>query len=159
MKRNPRIIFESRKRLDQQLQVWEEFRHFVYCPPKGWIKAIREALGMSSRQMAENLGKTNSEILSMEQREAEKKITLQTLEKAASALQCKLVYFLVPFAPLERVVEANAYEAAEKIVAATNNSMALEDQKVSDEATKSQIKDLAFEMTRKLDPRIWSKKT
>lgn len=156
MRLNARVCFESRKRLDEQLQLWE---HFAYRPRKGWIKAIREALGMSSRQLAENLGKTNSEILAMERREEQGKVTLQTLEKAASALRCRFVYALVPEAQsLEVMVHAHAEEAARRIVMAASHSMTLEDQQVVDPQTQAQIKNLAFELERKLDPRIWSRK-
>lgn len=156
MRLNPRIIFDSRKRLDEQLRPWEPFRKFNYHPPKGWIKAIREALGMSSRQLAKNMKKMNSEILAMERREAEGKITLHTLKQAAQALGCRLVYALVPDHSLESMVHNRAMDAAQRIVSQTSQSMLLENQKVTDQKTEAQRKDLAFELERKLDPRIWS---
>lgn len=159
MRLNPRICFESRKRLDEQLRAWQTFRSFSYRPRKGWIKAIREALGMSSRQLAKNLGKTSPEVLAMEHREEKGKITLQILEQAAEALHCRFAYALVPDADsLEVMVHARAMDTAEKIVKTTSNSMSLEDQKIADEKTKNQIKDLAYNLERKLDPRIWGSK-
>ncbi|MDO8518613.1 MAG: mobile mystery protein A [Deltaproteobacteria bacterium] len=158
MRLNPRISQETRKRLDEHLPNWKSV-NLAYRPRKGWIKAIREALGMSSRQLAIDMGKANSEILGMEQREEKGTISLQTLEKAALALHCRLVYALVPEADsLETLVHFRATQAAEKIVSATANSMSLEDQKVTGEKTKTQIMDLAFELEHKLDPRIWNQK-
>lgn len=155
MKLNRRICFETRSRLDQQLKQWQ---HLSGVPPprKGWIKSIREALGMSSRQLASNLGKTNAGILAIEHREAQGKVTLATLEKVAQALRCQLVYALVPEASsLEDLVNIRAREAARRIVRATAHSMALEAQSVPDERARAQIDELAFELKQKMDPRIW----
>lgn len=156
MRLNPRISFESRRRLDEHLRALRPFLAFFYRPRKGWIKAIREALGMSSRQLAKNLGKTNSEILALEKREEEDKITLQTLKRVASALNCSLVYALVPDADsLQTMVHTHAVVAAARTVKSTSNSMSLEGQGITDAITKAQIEDLAFELERRLDPRIW----
>jgi len=145
-----------RKRLDKELRPWANMQNWTYKPRKGWLKSIREALGMSSRQMAKNLGKSNADILAMEKREAQNRITLETLEKAAESLGCQLVYALVPHTTLENLVDDQAKKAAKRIVQKTSHNMGLEGQNITLEEAQEQIEDLAFELKNKLDPRIWN---
>lgn len=156
MKINNRISHETRKRLDFRTRVQEWPSPFVPGLREGWIKTIRTALGMSSRELARRMGKTNSEILAIEKREAQNKVTLETLEKAAEAMGCRLVYAILPATGnFDGMVTAQAEKAASRIIAQTKQSMQLEDQEVDDETTKNQIEDLAHELKQKLDPRIW----
>lgn len=165
MRKNPRIGFETRKRLDQEfLDHWKSFFSATWYPEstyrraKGWIKSIRTALGMSSRQMAKFMGKTNPEILALEKREALGTITLESLDQAARALGCHLIYALVPnrHYSLESLLDEQATQAAKSIVKKTSHSMALENQQVDITREREQISDLAHEMKQKLDPKIWS---
>lgn len=159
MKTNNRISHETRKRLDSQLQEWPSPYTASYTasrPREGWIKSVRTALGMSSRELGRRLGKTNTEILAIEKREAQNKVTLETLQKVAEAMGCRLLYAFIPMADsLESMVTANATKAASRIVNKTRQSMQLEDQDVNDEVSKNQVEDLAHELKQKLDPRIW----
>lgn len=83
-------------------------------------------------------------------------MTLETLEKAAEAMGCRLVYALLPAAGnFDGMVTEQAKKAASRIITQTKQSMQLEDQGVDDETTKNQIEDLAHELKQKLDPRIW----
>ena len=158
MKLNKRISHEMRKRLDDQLARWRSVE-FFYRPRKGWVKSIRESLGMSSRQLAHRLDKSNSDILAIEKREVQGKVTLETMEKMAEALDCQFVYALLPHADsLEEKLEFEAKKVAEKIVNSTYHSMGLENQKTSEKIMKDHIKDLAHELKAKLDPRIWNQK-
>src|SRR5262249_25115544 len=65
-------------------------------PQKGWLRAIREATGISLREMATRLKKTPTLAAKLEKSEAEYRITLASLRDAADALGCQLVYVLVP---------------------------------------------------------------
>lgn len=159
MKLNPRICIDMRKRLDNQLKSWANMRLWSYKPRKGWLKSIRESLGMSSRQMAKHLGKSNADVLAMEKREAQNRITLETLEIAAESLGCRLVYALVPSTTLEEMVNSNANKAAQRIVQKTSHNMGLENQNITKDEVQAQIEDLAFELKNKLDPRIWNTET
>lgn len=106
-------------------------------PPKGWVKAIREALGMTTTQLAGRLGISQPRIIALEKAEASGAITLETLVRAAEALDCRLVYALVPRKPLETLVDQRAAELAKKRLNATRHTMALEDQSV--EATDETV--------------------
>jgi predicted DNA-binding mobile mystery protein A len=64
----------------------------------------------------------------LEQSEAADRIRLETLRRAADALGCDLVYLLVPRRPLTTVVRDRARELARWQVAATEQTMRLEDQ-------------------------------
>jgi len=74
-------------------------------------------------------------VTAIEKAEVSGSIKLESLERAARALDCRLVYALVPGKPLESLVEDRARELAKKRIWATSHSMALENQRV-DEADK-----------------------
>lgn len=101
-------------------------------PSKGWVKAIREALGMTTVQLARRLKIAQSSVVALERSEALGHIRLETLERAASALDCRLVYALVPNQPLEDQVNSRRRELTEKQLAAVEHTMALENQSVQD---------------------------
>jgi predicted DNA-binding mobile mystery protein A len=86
-------------------------------PIRGWIKAIREALGMTSAQFAARLGVKQPSVVAIEQSEARGTIQLDTLRRAAAALDCTLVYALVPRESLEEIVRGRARELARKQLA------------------------------------------
>ncbi len=101
------------------------------APPRGWIRAIRDALGMSARQLADRLGVSQPAITSMEQNEARGVISLATLRDAAEALDCRLVYALVPNRPLPDTLRARAAVVAERQLARVAHTMRLENQAAS----------------------------
>ena len=62
-------------------------------PPKGWLRAIRDALGMTTAQLARRLGVSQPRIIELEQSEISGGVTLNTLQRAAEALGCRLVLY------------------------------------------------------------------
>lgn len=121
------VSVRSRKLLDSHFDEWQPLRALAR-PPRGWVRAIREALGMSAATLAERLGITAGAVSRLEQSEAADRIRLDTLRRAADALGCDLVYLLVPRRPLTAVVRDRARELAHYQVAATEQTMRLEDQ-------------------------------
>lgn len=113
-------------------------------PPKGWVRAIRDALGMTSRQLAARMELSQSPITAMEQGEAAGTVTLNTLRQAAEALDCQLVYALVPRSTLEDTVRQRADVLARSQLARVHHTMRLEDQALRSE-------DLAAELERMMD--------
>ena len=100
-------------------------------PKKGWIRAIREATGITLREMAKRLGKVPSLALYLENSEADYRITLKNLREAADALDCQLVYALVPKeGSIQDLSEKRARAKATESVRAVEHTMALEDQAV-----------------------------
>jgi len=119
----------ARKQLDKRLNLLQNV-DILARPPRGWIKAIREALGMTTAQLGKRLGVSQPRVIGIEKAEVSGSIKLESLERAARALDCRLVYALVPKKPLESLVEDRARELAKKRLRATSHSMALENQRV-----------------------------
>ena len=100
-------------------------------PLRGWIRAIREASGVTVREMAKRLGKAPSVAAHLEKSEGEYRITLGKLRDAAEALGCQLVYALVPKnGTISELSEKEARTRATENVRAVEHSMALENQGV-----------------------------
>jgi predicted DNA-binding mobile mystery protein A len=100
-------------------------------PQKGWLRAIREAAGISASEVARMLKTSRQLPIQLEKAEAEDRITLKSLRAAANALGCELVYALVPKAnTLHELVEERARVQAKKHVLGVEHSMALENQAV-----------------------------
>jgi predicted DNA-binding mobile mystery protein A len=77
--------------------------------PGGWVKTVREALGMSSYQLAGRIGLSPTRVRQLEAEEVAGSIRLATLRRIAEAMHCRLVYGLVPTEPLEDIVLRQAY--------------------------------------------------
>jgi predicted DNA-binding mobile mystery protein A len=116
----------------------------VAPPPTGWIKAIRNAIGMSMLQLGNRLSITKQSVQDIECREKDGSVTIKALREAARALDMQLVYGFVPNdGSLELLIERKAKELATQIVMRTNNTMKLEDQ----ENTKQRIEKAIQERT------------
>src|ERR1700740_955382 len=81
-------------------------------PPKGWLRAVRDALGMTTAQYARRLGVSQPRIVELEHSEASGSVTLNTPQRAAEVLGCRLVYALVPEKPLADTVRERAEAVA-----------------------------------------------
>src|SRR5580700_12114578 len=105
--KTPRLAAHARARLDERFREIGPAKR--YTPPvRGWIKAIREALGMTTAQLAEKLGIKQPSLIDLEKSEAKGTIELATLRRAAEVLDCALVYALVPNKPLETMIRYRA---------------------------------------------------
>ncbi len=123
-------------------------------PSGGWIRAVRTSLGMSVRQMAERMGITQQSAARLEKNEINDAITLKSLRKAAEALDCRLVYALVPNeGSLRDIVRRRALRKARDIVAPVDHSMMLEAQGVGD--MQERTAQIADELARNPDIRLW----
>lgn len=98
-------------------------------PQRGWLRAVREALGMSIAQVAQRMGVTRVRVLEFEKAEEENRITLGSLKRVAEAMNCKLVYAIVPKSgTITELAEQQAREQASKRVLSVEHNMALENQ-------------------------------
>ena len=97
-------------------------------PRMGWIRTIREALGLSGQKLSERLECSKGNVAKVEKSEREGTITLNTLKKAAQALNCKVVYCLIPEESFEQTLTNRARTVARYKIRYTNHSMLLEDQ-------------------------------
>jgi len=143
-------------------QVQDSLRTFAELaqrpvPKKGWIRTIREALGMSSYVLADILGCSRANITTIEQREKKGTISLVTLEQVAQAMNCKLVYCLVPLESLDKILEKQARKIVKQRIKIINHSMALEKQGLNPKQFKQQEDDLVQELLRGNPKKLWNK--
>jgi predicted DNA-binding mobile mystery protein A len=126
-------------------------------PPAGWLRSIREALGMTSAVLGERLGMTASGARKLEQAEAADAITLSTLRRVAEALDCELQYALVPRRPLRQMRWQQALRLAEQWQQRSSRTMALEAQPIASPsaAADERLKALAEEILRTSGTRLW----
>ncbi len=127
-------------------------------PRKGWLKVIREALGMTGEQVAERLEVTKSMVSKYERAELDETITLATLRRVASALDAELMYAVLPRKSIEELRRERALTAARRRVQSVHQSMALEDQAVSAEECERQIAELADELLIERARTIWDER-
>jgi predicted DNA-binding mobile mystery protein A len=141
----------TRQHLEARFQDMRPVARFA-PPMRGWIRAIREALGMSSAQLARRLKVKQPTVVALEQSELKGTIQLATLRRVAEAMNCTLVYALVPNGSLDAIVRDQALKTARRRLAAIEHSMLLEDQGVTDKDVEACVDALA----RELHPRaLW----
>lgn len=125
-------------------------------PKEGWIRTLRKALGMSSPQLAERLEVSKSQASQIERMEIEDRITLKQLRRVADALDCDLVYALVPRQSVENMIRDRARLKAEKLVRKTDVQMKLEAQQLSKEKLEEQIKFETERLVREMPRDLWA---
>ena len=152
MRSEDRVL--ARKQLDKRLELVRD-TDILTRPPRGWIKAIREALGMTTYQLADRIGVSQPRTVKIEKAEKDGSITLDTLERAARALDCRLVYTLVPKKPFEEMVGDRARNVAKKRLEFTGHSMALEAQAVNKEDAKDHLEQLINRLVEKSGSELW----
>jgi predicted DNA-binding mobile mystery protein A len=150
----------NRKRLVLQ-QLDETLARFAglktVSPPRGWIRAIREALGISGRQFAGRLGVSPPRVTALEREEISGGLSIKTLRQAAEALDCVFVYALVPRSSLAETVQRQAEKVAGERLARVSHSMLLEEQQLSPEEQRRNIAATVEELTRTLPKDLWDK--
>ncbi len=133
---------QARRRLDDR---YESVRPLVHLgrPNKGWIRAIRDALGMSSTELAARMGVSQQVVSDIERSERHTTAKLDTLSRAADAMNCELVYALVPRTTLEETVGAQARRKAIRHLATVVHHGRLEGQVVSEDEVAAHVDELA----------------
>ena len=127
-----------REQVDKSLSQLSSLRN-LRTPPYGWIRSIREALGMSGRQLAQRLGVTKQSVSRIEQDEIVGSITIKTLRNVAESLDCVFVYGFVPKTSLNNTVRKRAERISRERMERVNQTMTLEKQKIRDENLESLI--------------------
>ena len=144
----------ARKHLERRLAPLRGQAHLTR-PPRGWIRAMREALGMNTRQLARRMGKGQSAVVDMEKSEARDTISIPTLRQAAEALNCTLIYALVPNRPIDEILRERATQFAEKQLARASHTMALENQSLDRADQEAERDRLIEELLRGSPARLW----
>jgi predicted DNA-binding mobile mystery protein A len=142
-----------RTSLNQRLEAFKD-THYLTPPPRGWLHAIRTALGIPLRFPAGKLKVSTVAIALLEKREASGRITLKNLAKAADALGCDLVYGLVPrAASFDELLSQRARQKAANFVRPIEHSMALEQQATG--KSNQRIEEIAADLS-KNPRRLWT---
>ena len=141
-----------RKRLDQRFSSMKPESRYR-PPPKGWIRAIRDALGMSGAQLGRRIGMKAQSVADIEKSEASGTIQLKTLRRAAEALDCVVVYALIPKSSLQDMVQGRAREIAHREFVRIAHTMDLEAQGLSREEREEQVEAYICDHLRERD--LW----
>ncbi|MBN9253267.1 MULTISPECIES: mobile mystery protein A [unclassified Mesorhizobium] len=141
------------RRLDERLSSAKPVERLT-PPPKGWIRAIRDGLGMSGAQLGKRMGVAQQTIQAFELSEESGAIQLQTLRRVAEALGGKLVYAIVPDSSLEAMIRDRAREVALRALARVSHTMRLEDQATGVSDLEARIDDYIRDELRDRD--LWS---
>jgi predicted DNA-binding mobile mystery protein A len=118
----------------------------------GWIKYTRSVFGMTLKELAKLAGLSLPTVAQAEKREAEGKVTLDTLKKLAEAMECEFVYAFVPKEEISDLINKKAFEKARRTILKADTHMSLEDQKVNEDL-KLRIENLAEKLIEK--GKIW----
>lgn len=126
------------------------------APRTGWVRAMRESLGMTQAQLAGRLGITRQSVRDLEKAEEERRITLESLDRLARAMGCRVVYALVPEAGTpDDLLARRADEVASAMLKPANHSMKLEEQGISAEEMERQRTLLADALLRDNPRKLW----
>jgi len=124
-------------------------------PAEGCLKTMRKALGMSGAQLARLLGVSRSQVAQSERNELSGAVTLKTLQGAAEAMGCRLVYAIVPADTVENMISRRAKEKAQQIVGKVNVHMALESQALDAKSREYEVKRIAQELLNSMPSDLW----
>jgi predicted DNA-binding mobile mystery protein A len=150
--RNNTLQFQQ---LNEKLDKFTALSNLV-VPPIGWIKAIRNGIGMSMEQLGKKLSITKQAVMDIEKREKEGAVTLKAMQELAKAMDMQFVYGFIPNAgSLDQMIEKRALEIAKTIVQRTSSTMKLEDQENSKERIKKAIKERGAEIINKTPKILW----
>lgn len=130
-------LADARALLDEKFRAFRPTSKFT-PPPKGWVRTIRRAIGMTSLQLAIRLGQSQPRVADIEKRERDGALTIRTLRRVAQALDCHFVYAIVPNERLEKMVRQRAAKIANRRLKSVEHTMALENQVVSKAVSKRQ---------------------
>ncbi|OIP96371.1 hypothetical protein AUK40_05090 [Candidatus Wirthbacteria bacterium CG2_30_54_11] len=144
----------ARLQLDTTLKAFRPLKS-IPVPGKGWIRAIRDVLGMSGRQLAHRMGTTKQAIDLIEQGEVSDAITFKSMQNAAEGLDCVFVYALVPKISLEETVLDQARQKAIQRLKRVDLTMLLENQSLSVQEKKKALNDAADDLLKVQNRTLW----
>lgn len=144
----------------QRDQLTDSARGFLQragaSPRGGWVRAMRQALGMSQAELAARAGVSRATVQKLEQAEASRRITLVSLDRLATALGCQVAIALVPEGgSLDALRQRAAHAKAEELMKPTEHSMKLEGQGVSSASRQRVKRDLVESLMSGSSRKLW----
>ncbi len=85
----------ARKKLDLEMRPFRQAGLDKH-PTNGILRAVRKALRIRSHEIAARMGNTRSVVFTTELREMKGTLTLRAMDRMADAMDCKVVYSVVP---------------------------------------------------------------
>jgi predicted DNA-binding mobile mystery protein A len=143
------------EQIDRRFSELRPWLSLAARPPRGWVRAIRDALGMTTGQMAKRMKVAQPRINELEKAEIHGAITLASMERAAEALGCRVVYVLIPTKPLGETLKARARMIAERQLSAVEQTMRLEAQEVTGDKSRDAAINAQAEKLLQRPARLW----
>jgi predicted DNA-binding mobile mystery protein A len=140
---NASVTEVARRHLDARFTELRPMLPGLRRPHTGWIRAIRDGLGMSARELGDRMGVTQQAVGEIERSEAVGTIRFETLVRVADALNCDVAYVLVPRQSLHEAVHGQARKRAAAYLRGISHHSRLEDQVPSDADAEAQVSELA----------------
>ena len=126
-------------------------------PPEGWLRTVRNALGMSGAEVGKRLGVTRARVTQAEHAELTGGVTLKSMQTAAVAMGCRFVYAIIPSSGrIDDIITAQARKKAAAIVGTASQHMALENQKLPDARIAEEVERLTREIAKEMPSDFWS---
>jgi predicted DNA-binding mobile mystery protein A len=152
-KMTDRLSKLKRRQLDETAR---RFPRGAASPRSGWVRTMREALGMSQAQLAARAGISRATVQKLELAEGRRRITLDSLDRLAAALGCQVAIALVPLGgSLEGLREQAANAKAQALLRSAVHSMNLEDQIVSPKNQQAVKQDLVESLLSGSPRKLW----
>lgn len=145
-----------REQLDISLQRLAPL-HSVNPPQKGWVRAIRNALGMTARQLAIRLGVAQQAVARIEKDELSGSVTIKTMRRVAEGLDCVFVCGFVPRISLEATLRKQAQKLAATRLAQASQTMTMEDQALSKRENEKVMSEMVDEIIGKPPSNLWDR--
>ena len=143
------------QQLDDKIKAYDGLKN-VSPPSNGWVKVIRNAIGMSMLQLGNRMSITKQSIQDIERREKKGSVTINALREVANSMDMQLVYGFVPKdGSLALLIDRKAKELATQIVMRTSNTMKLEDQENSKERIEKAISERTNAIKNEMPKALW----
>ena len=152
---NKRLSVIQLRQLEERLEKVRDIAA-LESPQDGWVRTLRQALGMTTSQLAARMGITRQAVLQMEAAERKQTVTWSSLRKAATAMDCEVVYAVVPKGSLTQVLLRRSRTLAEKHVQRIAHSMKLDAHVVGPAEQERQVEELAAHLAAERSRALWA---
>lgn len=150
------VAIKQLQRAIEQNGVYARKLFQPHSTTEGWIKVIRQALGMSGAQLARKMNVTRALVSKTEKAEVEGRVTIKKMQEFAEAMECEFVYCMVPKEEIQIILKKRAKEKAQSIVNRTNKHMGLEGQALTNEQTKFELDRLTEQILKNEGSNLWN---
>lgn len=124
-------------------------------PQRGWIVTIREVTGMSAAELARRCKVSRSRICYAESAELRGGITIRLLQEIADAIDCELVYAILPRKDLSALLKTEARKGFDDLLRRGRYREVLKKLPRASKEYKRAVYDLEAEYLFQLAPGLW----